>query len=180
MSNGDQDSRRTFSQQAIHLVRTTTTCNLALSQMADQKASLLMGASFVVFSLTVGQASRGAASPTLIVLACFAFVAAFLAVAAVIPSAGAKPVADTRSNILFFGVFTQMEEEAFADSVIDELGTDEDVFRLMLRDIYQNGQVLHRKKYRLLGWSYRVFVVGLTLALASFLYEQRELISALI
>jgi len=179
MSNADQSSQRTFSQQAIHLVRTATTCNLALSQMADQKASLLMGASFVVFSLTVGQANSGHSSPTLIVLGCFAFIAAFLAVAAVIPSTGAKPVADTKANILFFGVFTQMGEEEFADSVIDELGADEDVFRLMLRDIYQNGQVLHRKKYRLLGWSYRVFVLGLTLALVSFLYEQRGVIAAL-
>lgn len=171
---------RQFSPQAIHLVRTATTSNLALSQMADQKASLLMGASFVVFSLAVGQARSGAASPTLILLGCFAFVAAFLAVAAVIPSAGSKPVADTRANILFFGVFTHMEEEEFADSVIDELGADEDVFRLMLRDIYQNGQVLRRKKYRLLGWSYRVFMFGLTVALASFLLEQREVIAGLL
>lgn len=178
MSAANEKTERHFSPQAIHLLRTASTANLALSQMADQKASLLMGASFVVFSLAVGQASSGAASPTLILLGCFAFVAAFLAVAAVIPSAGSKPVADTRANILFFGVFTQMEEEAFADSVIDELSADEDVFRLMLRDIYQNGQVLHRKKYLLLGWSYRVFLLGLSLALASFLYEQRAVITA--
>jgi len=165
-------SERRFSAQAIHLVRTATISNLALSQMADQKASLLMGASFVVFSLAVGQARSGAASPTLILLGCFAFIAAFLAVAAVIPSAGSKPVADTRANILFFGVFTHMDEEEFA--------ADEDVFRLMLRDIYQNGQVLRRRKYRLLGWSYRVFMLGLTLTLASFLIEQREVISSLL
>ena len=33
--------------------------NLSLSQMADQKASILMGATFVVFTIAVGQVSRG-------------------------------------------------------------------------------------------------------------------------
>lgn len=162
-----------FSPQAIHLLRTTTLANLALSQMADQKASLLMGAAFVVFTLAVGQANGGNASVTLILLGMFAFVSASLAVAAVIPSFGAAPVAHTRPNILFFGVFTQLEEEDFAEQVMGRLRAEEDLFRMMLRDIYQNGQVLYRRKYRLLGWSYRVFLFGLALAMVSFLVEQR-------
>jgi hypothetical protein len=40
----------------------------------------------------------------------------------------------------------------------------------MLRDIYQNGQVLRLKKYKLLGWSYRVFLIGLVGSLAAFLW----------
>lgn len=179
MSTDRPGEERSFSPQAIHLVRTVTQANLALSQMADQKASLLMGAAFVVFTLAVGQASRGSISATLMVLGLFAFLAACLAVAAVLPSAGSKPVADKQPNILFFGVFTGMDEETFADKVIDELGCDEDIFRLMLRDIYQNGQVLYRKKYRLLGWSYRTFIAGLALSLASFVFEQRDALLAL-
>lgn len=179
MSEEGAAGERRMSPQAIHLVRTLSISNLMLSQMADQKASLMMGAAFVVFTLAVGQASRGEASPTLILLGCFAFVAAFLAVAAVIPCVSDRPIADTHPNILFFGIFTRIEEKAFADSVIDELETDEAIFRLMLRDVYQNGQVLRRKKYRLLGWSYRVFMLGLTLALVSFLIEQRGVLATL-
>ena len=37
-------SARTYSPHAIHLLRTAQINNLALSQMADQKASILMGA----------------------------------------------------------------------------------------------------------------------------------------
>jgi hypothetical protein len=44
----------------------------------------------------------------------------------------------------------------------------------MLRDIYQNGQVLQRKKYRLLGYAYRIFLVGLTVTLITFLIESGE------
>lgn len=179
MSGAKDSAEREFSPQAIHLLRTTSLANLALSQMADQKASLLMGATFVVFTLAVGQASRGNASPTLILLGCFAFVAACLAIAAVIPSVGSSPVADDEANILFFGVFTKMKEEDFASAVIDRLGSDEELFRLMLRDIYQNGQVLHRKKYRLLSWSLRIFLLGLTLSLIAFLIEQRDVLGSI-
>jgi hypothetical protein len=91
-----------------------------------------------------------------------------LAIVAVLPTAGAKPVADDQPNILFFGVFTQMEEEQFAKSVVSKLSDEEAMYHLMLRDIYQNGQVLHRKKYRLLGWSSRVFLAGLAASLATF------------
>ena len=41
----------------------------------------------------------------------------------------------------------------------------------MARDIYQNGVVLERKKYRLLGYAYRIFLVGLTLSFLTFVTE---------
>jgi len=41
------------------------------------------------------------------------------------------------------------------------------VFRLMLHDIYQSGQVLQRRKYRYLGYAYRLFVAGLVVTLAA-------------
>ena len=37
----------------------------------------------------------------------------------------------------------------------------------MLRDIYQNGQVLQHKKYKYLGAAYRAFLIGLVLTLAA-------------
>jgi hypothetical protein len=41
----------------------------------------------------------------------------------------------------------------------------------MARDIYQNGQVLERKKYRLLGYAYRIFLVGLTASFVAFVIQ---------
>ena len=43
-----------YSVHAIHMVRSSMLVHMQLSQMADQKASLLMGATFVVFSIAVG------------------------------------------------------------------------------------------------------------------------------
>jgi hypothetical protein len=41
----------------------------------------------------------------------------------------------------------------------------------MARDIYQNGLVLERKKYRMLGYAYRIFLAGLTASFIAFLIE---------
>jgi hypothetical protein len=47
---------------------------------------------------------------------------------------------------------------------LPRLTSDEDVFRVMLHDLHQNGQVLQRKKYRWLGRAYWLFFSGLVLA----------------
>lgn len=168
MGDGAQDKPKlAFSPHAIHLVRTTQQMQLQLSQMADQKASILMGATFVVFTIAVGQARNGAFSLPLMLLASFAFVSAMLAVFAVLPSVRGKAPKGT-PNLLFFGVYSQMGEEEFADRVLAELHADETVFRTMLRDIHQNGQVLQNKKYRLLGWAYRAFLLGLIATFIAF------------
>ena len=155
-----------YSSHAIHLVRTTQQINVALSQMADTKASILMGATFLVFTIAVGQASNGTLPWALGVMAVFAFVSAMCAVIAVLPSVsspGAARLTDDKPNPLFFGYFANMDEGEWTDSILAELYADETVFRLMLHDIYQNGLVLQRKKYRYLGYAYKSFMAGLCL-----------------
>lgn len=163
-----------YSNHAIHLVRTAQQINLALSQMADTKASILMGATFVVFTIAVGQARNGTMPWALGVLALFAFISASCAVFAVLPSVSGPKSAklnDGKPNKLFFGYFVHMPELDWIDSVLDELHADETIFRAMLHDIYQNGQVLQRKKYRYLSYAYRSFLLGLGLTLATFMIE---------
>ena len=161
----------TYTRDAIYLVRTVTQANLSLSQMADQKASILMGATFLVFTICVGQAGRGGLSLPLVVLALSAFVSAVFAVSAIMPAVKPPVLPEDKRNILFFGVFSHMSEDEFVDRTLACLHTDEAVFRTMLRDIWQNGQVLQRKKYRLLGYAYRAFLAGLVLTVLAFLAE---------
>ena len=42
-----------YSPNAVHMMRTAQLNTLQLSQMADHKASILLGATFLVFSLSV-------------------------------------------------------------------------------------------------------------------------------
>lgn len=167
MDADESKRKRNFSVHAVHLIRTTQQINVALSQMADQKASILMGGTFVVFTISIGQVRAGGFALPLMILAFFSFISAMLAVYAVLPATGKAPMGNR--NILFFGTFTEMSEEEFADAVIDRLEDEEALFRTMLRDIYQNGQVLQRKKYRYLGMAYRAFLLGLVLTMISFL-----------
>jgi len=163
-----------FSNHAIHLVRTTQQINLSLSQMADAKASILMGATFVVFTIAMGQARNGTMPWSLGVLAIFAFISAMCAVFAVLPTISgpnAAKINDGKPNKLFFGYFTHMDEDVWTDSILAELYTDETVFRTMLHDIYQNGQVLQRKKYRYLAYAYKSFMAGLCLTVLTFVIE---------
>lgn len=167
-----------FPPNAVHLVRTNQQITMQLSQMADQKASILMGATFVVFTLAIGQARTGggALAMPLAILATFSFLSALLAVSAVLPRVGkAPPVVykdgKDHSNILFFGRFEQMDEDEFISAVKARLRTEEDLYETMLRDTYQNGVVLARRKYRYLAYAYRLFVVGLTLTFVAFAVE---------
>ena len=165
-----QPGQADFSANAVHLLRTVQLNSLRLSQMADQKASILMGASFLVFSIAVSRSFTGELPWSLGILALFAFLSALCAVMAVLPSL-TKPKAGGPRNLMFFGHFHDADEEEWTQEVLGNLHADEAVFRLMLRDIYQNGQVLQHRKYRFLTLAYRLFVVGLVATLAAFVIE---------
>ena len=160
-----------YPSNSIHLVRTAQQLTMQLSQMADQKASILMGATFVVFTVAIGQASRAGMSWALTVLAVFAFVSAVLAVTAVLPRV-APANAPKDGNILFFGNFSRMSEDEFIAQVKSRLKHEDDFITTMLIDIHQNGSMLASRKYHYLALAYRTFVVGLSLTMVVFAVEQ--------
>jgi hypothetical protein len=158
-----------FPANAIHLVRTAQQIHVQLSAMADHKASILMGATFVIFTITIGQARTSAAPIPLLILGAAAFFSAVFAVLAILPATHYRRSGTI--NLLFFGSFTQLQEEDYLDQLVARLQQEEEIYRTMARDIFQNGVVLERKKYRLLGYAYRIFLAGLTLSFLSFLVQ---------
>lgn len=162
-------AKRSFSLNAIHTVRTVQQTHVQLSAMADHKASILMGATFVIFTITIGQARSDYLPAALLILGGAAFFSAVFAVLAILPATHYRRLGT--GNLLFFGSFTQMREEEFTEALLDRLATDESLYRTMLHDLYQNGMVLERKKYRLLGYAYRIFLAGLTLSFLAFIVQ---------
>jgi len=150
-----------LSDQAVHLLRTVTSTNLTLSQMADHKANMLMGATFLVFTLSVGQASRGHLPLALLVLAVFALISALMAILAVLPATGSGAFSDEDSN----------------QKIRHTIATNERIFAAMTRDIYQNGAVLKSKKYKFLRLGYINFLVGLCITFLVFASEQAGLLT---
>jgi len=156
-----------YSANAVHMMRTAQLAQLQLSAMADTKASILMGATFVTFSITIGRA-QGAATPLpLLILGGAAFFSAIFAVLAVLPVTR-KRKQKGETNLLFFGNFSRMDEDAFIEAIVGRLHSDDSVFRTMARDVHQAGSVLQNKKYRLLGYAYRIFLVGLVASCAAY------------
>ncbi len=171
MDDTSQDRTPEFSINAIHLARTAQINTLTLSQMADQKASILIGATFVVFSLSVTRLTSADLTWSILSLAVTAFVSSLCAVIAILPSVRTAPTADDKSNILFFANFARMDEEEWKAALLAELKSDEAVLRIMLRDVYQNGRVLYTRKYRFLSYAYRAFLGGLLITMAVYLAE---------
>jgi Pycsar effector protein len=152
---------------AAHLMRTNQLAQLQLSAMADHKASILMGATFVIFTIIIGKAQGSTAPLPLLILGGGAFFSAIFAVLTVLPvTRRRKP--DGKANILFFSVFTQMEEEEYIEQLLARLESDDSIYRTMARDIYQAGTVLQNKKYRMLGLAYRTFLIGLVASCAAY------------
>lgn len=165
---GAAPAKPAFATDAVHLLRTTQQIQYQLSQMADQKASMLLGITFVIFTITVGQVKNGSPQPALLVLGAAAFMAAFLTIMAVLPSVTSPPLSGKSDNILFFGSFTQMPQADYVEMLMEIATEPRQVYETFARDIYQNGRVLAFKKYRLLGYAYRVLLAGLVLSLIAF------------
>ena len=117
MADDKQVQLPQYPVNAAHLMRTTQLAQLQLSAMADTKASILMGATFVIFTITIGKAQGSSAPIPLLILGGAAFFAGDLRGAGG-PARNPQGQADGKSNILFFGVFTQMSEDEFINTVI--------------------------------------------------------------
>jgi Family of unknown function (DUF5706) len=167
----DNPPHAPLSPQSVHLIRTAQSNTLNLSQMADGKANILIGATFVVFSLVITQVFSADVKWSVICLAVTAFSSAIFAVLAITPPLRAKAAPAEHVNLLFFSHFALMEEEAWTTEMLSRLNDDEALYRVMLRDLYQNGLVLHRRKYRYLALAYHLFLGGLGLTLVVFLLE---------
>lgn len=160
-----------FPKEVHNMLVSALAAHVGLSAMADSKASILMGATFLVFSLTIGQMSTASPSESypLLILGAFAFVATVLSVLAVMPKI--KIPKGQNPNWLFFGVFSTEPQEQYVDRILNLMRSEEATYRAMTRDLYQNGMVLQNKKYYYLARAYQAFLAGIVLTLLAFLVQ---------
>ena len=164
---------RKFGGDAIQAIRTASQAQYHLSAMADRKASMMMGASFVVFTICVAQATSRGHLPLplplpLMVLGVSAFLAAVISATAVMPTIHAAKDLQGERNLMFFGGFADMKEDEYVAEMLNRLAVQEKFLAMVARDVYQNGQVLAHKKYRLLKYAYSIFIIGLFASMAAF------------
>jgi hypothetical protein len=160
---------RKFGSDAVQAIRTASLAQYHLSAMADRKASMMMGASFVVFTICVAQGTaRGTLPLPLLVLGISAFLAAVISAVAVMPTIHRAKDLQGERNLMFFGGFAEMKEAEYVEEMLDRLADQKQFLAMVARDVYQNGQVLAHKKYRLLKYAYSIFILGLVASVVAF------------
>jgi len=151
---------------ALRIVLQTQT---QLSAMADTKASIMITVCSIVLTVGITRFESPILRWPLVLLTAGTLCSLLFAILAVLPAA-AYPVRRGGSvddgspafNLFFFGHFAQLSRERF-ETLIDRLARDDArIYAMLARDIYGQGLVLARKKYRLLRWSYLVFLAGLS------------------
>jgi hypothetical protein len=152
-----------------YALRTIQQTQNQLSAMADTKASIMITVCSIV--LTIG-ITRFEISATLrwplLVLIGSVLTSLFFAVLAVLPSLavprkgdGSLDVEAPWFNLFFFGHFAQLPRETFEVMLANVARDDTRIYAMLARDIYGQGVVLARRKYRMLRWSYVIFFAGI-------------------
>jgi hypothetical protein len=76
-------------------------------------------------------------------------------------------ISQMKVNLLFFGNFYKMNLDDYEWAVEEMINNDEYLYSTMIKDQYSLGTVLARK-YKLLRWSYNVFMIGMIISVVSF------------
>ncbi len=152
-----------------YVLRSTQQHHIQLSMMADQKASMLLGASAIILTLIFNNLKAGQPALWMIVLGICVLFAAVFALLAVMPAV--KGARWKHPNWLFFSTFARLDEETWLKTMSDLLKDDAKVYHAICNEIYQLGMILNEKKYKYLRYSYRTFLLGITLAAVSVLLD---------
>ena len=163
------------------LFRVTLRNHLTLSDIADTKANILLSVNAIIISLALSNLIPKLDNPSndyliypTIIFVLFSVVSMVLAVLATRPNVTRgeftkEDVDQKRVNLLFFGNFHQMGLKEY-EWAINELIKDRDyIYSSLTKDLYFLGLVLNRK-YKLLRWTYTIFMIGMILSVIAFAF----------
>ena len=71
-------------------------------------------------------------------------------------------------NLMFYGNFHDMEEEAYVNQISDLMHQGDELYRTIAKDTYYLGKTINRK-FKLLRISFTIFLVGIILSVIAFL-----------
>ncbi|MCB0517982.1 MAG: HD domain-containing protein [Lewinellaceae bacterium] len=159
------------------MYRTTYRTHINLSQMADNKANIMLSINAIVISIAVPQLlpkfdnHPNLILPTIMLLAS-CVVAIVLATLATRPKITEgkithEDIEARRANLLFFGNFYEMKLEDFQWGMMEMIKDKDFLYSSMTKDIYYLGVVL-AKKYRYLSHCYAVFMYGMIITVIAF------------
>lgn len=159
------------------MFRITSSNNQRLSDMADNKANILLTVNSIILSIIVAGLFRKLDNnehliiPTFILISSvlLTMVLAILSTIPKIPSGTFRDeeVQDKTVNLLFFGNFFRVPFQRYKAGMEKAMEDSAFLYGMMTKDVYSQGVVLGRK-YRLLRYAYGIFMIGLVLSVLTF------------
>lgn len=173
-----EDEIHLSSSKAIEtLLQVTASNDHRLSDMADNKAQILITVNSIIISAIISLVLKNLKDNKFLILpsyillsvSLFTMILAILATRPSIPKGrfSKKDLADKKVNLLFFGNFYRMKLDDYAKGMKSILNDKEFLYDSLIKDVHAQGVVLGRK-YRLLRAAYNVFMFGLVLAIITF------------
>lgn len=167
-------------QRAIQsLYRIELRNHIKLSDIADTKANILLSVNAIIISLLLANLIPKLDSPSnsyliypTVIFVLFSIASMIMSVLATRPKVNNTDVVEEEikkkdTNFLFFGNFHTMELSEFKYKIRDIIKNKESIYDSLSMDLYYLGKVL-QEKYRLLRWTYTVFLIGVILSVIAF------------
>ncbi|MGB3798439.1 MAG: Pycsar system effector family protein [Lewinella sp.] len=177
---------KNFGRGIDTMYRTAFRNHINLSRIADDKANMMISINTIILSILIAVSGAGLSffedlfftSPEflapIIILLMSSLTAVVFAVFSARPKVTEYRIKKTslleskEASLLYFGNFLKIEKSDFI-KYLSEMKMDQDsLYDDLARDLYDLGQVLHRK-YLLLTISYNTFIGGLALGVITFL-----------
>lgn len=159
------------------MFRTTSSNHLMLSQMADNKANILITINSIILSVVVSVLVRKLEEDPRLIIPTIMLVTVCLttivfAILATRPNVSAgrftrEDVKNKKTNLLFFGNFHGMNVEDYEWSMKQMMKDADYLYGSLIKDIYYLGKVLG-KKYKFLRIAYNIFMFGFVVSVLSF------------
>jgi predicted metal-dependent HD superfamily phosphohydrolase len=165
------------------LYRSVYGYHMELSSMADQKANIMISINTIVVSVIITLFGSGFTFGNseglrhvrfvfpMLLLVISSLISVTFAILSARPNITSKEKYELDrkdSSVLFFGNFAQLKIKEFVDHIRELKDSKDDLYDSMTVDIYHLGGVLV-KKYKLLKWSYNIFMGGLILCAIGFM-----------
>lgn len=160
------------------MFRITSSNNQRLSDMADNKAHILITVNSIMLSLIVSLLLRRLEDHSNLIIPTFILLMVCLA-CVVISILSTRPsipkgeftkedMDNKKVNLLFFGNFYKMSLPSYTNGMIQVMNDKDFLYGTLITDVYSQGVVLGRK-YKLIRLAYNVFMFGLIAAVFAFI-----------
>ena len=162
------------------LFRVTVRNQIDQISIADNKANMIISINTIIITIIVTILGSGLTLnegfpfklsqiiiPFLILLiSCM--ISAVYAILAARPRIINRGLSDGKGSMLFFGNYKDMNVDEYVDKMENILSSNSSIYRNLVIDMYNYGQILSRK-YKLLWLAYTFFLVGMVLCVISYL-----------